>query len=115
MSKRLNRAHVTQQGPQWNKILEITSSILTQRNTKGEVTEALKRSYKGNSQSILFPYKIKDDHEGQTALVEEMRNTHRILARTTVAVGKKPFEDLGLDRRTMLKSEVLYLLGCNTV
>jgi hypothetical protein len=63
---------------------------------------------------MLFTYKIRDDDEVQTALVEEMRNTYRI-TRTAVAVGKRPFEDLGLDRRIILKCEVLYLLGYSTV
>jgi hypothetical protein len=44
-----------------------------------------------------------------------MRNAYRILARTTVAVGKRPFEDLGVDRRIILKYEELYRLGCNIV
>jgi hypothetical protein len=44
-----------------------------------------------------------------------MRNAYRIFARTAVGVGKRPFEDLGVDRRIILKYEELDLLGYNTV
>lgn len=74
------------------------------RNNRGVETNYIRK----------FNYKIKNDDEGQTALVEEMRNAYRTLARTAVAVGKRPFEDLCLDRRIILKYEELNLLEYNT-
>jgi hypothetical protein len=49
--------------------------------------------------------------EGQTALIEEMRNTYRILTRK--AIGKRPFGGLGVDTRVILKYKEFYLQGYN--
>jgi hypothetical protein len=71
---------------------------------------------RGNNYIRKFTiYTLHLQNQGQTARVEEMRNTYRILARTAVAVGKRSSQNLGLYRRIILKCEMLDLVGYNTV